>query len=94
MALLPTSVMKSRRLTFEPLVHQEQTRVSDDLTERCTGNCCIAIGARQRRQLRVTNGIVLEMLIGSLERPINGLACRSAEDARLAPKATVSSNMS
>jgi len=33
------------------------------------------------------NGTVLEVLIGSLEPPINGLARRSAEDARLVPEA-------
>src|SRR5262245_21032522 len=38
-----------------------------------------------RTQLRVTNGIVLEVLIGSLEPPINGLARRSTECARLVP---------
>ena len=32
-----------------------------------------------------TNGIVLQVLIGSLDAPINGLARRSAEDARLVP---------
>jgi len=31
------------------------------------------------------NGIVLEVLIGSLEPPINGLARRSAEDACRGP---------
>jgi len=32
-----------------------------------------------------TNGIVLQVLIGSLDAPINGLAHRSAEDTRLVP---------
>jgi len=40
---------------------------------------------RRASRLRVTNGSVIEVLMGSLELPINGRARPNAEDARLVP---------
>src|SRR5262249_40328526 len=45
------------------------------------------VGLRRYVSKGSMNGTVLEVLIGSLEPPINGLARRSAEDARLVPEA-------
>ena len=56
-----------------------------------SGGSSRALGGFSKCREGVTNGIVLEVLIGSLEPPINGLACRSAEDARLVPQAAIAS---
>src|SRR5262245_59669585 len=44
-------------------------------------------GHHGRWQRWVTDGIVIEALIGSIELPVNGLARGSAEDDRLVPQA-------
>src|SRR5262245_18647847 len=80
---LPTSAMNSRRITRAP--HTMTGTDYQIISQRASGNCCAAIGASERGLLRVTNGIVIEVLIGSLEPPINGRARPSAEDARLVP---------
>src|SRR5262249_39273418 len=74
--------MNSRRLMRCPELRGRQ---SIRWLTSALNNCCIAMCRPARCPGGVTNGIVPEVLIRSLGPPIDGLARRSAEDARLVP---------